>query len=247
MNDMVIWTARSPIQGSVVTVERAVFPEIPADKTLVSVVRGDEIAGTAILDAPAREVRIGETLPALVLRFAREGIKHILEGADHIAFLLAILLPVRRLRDLVKVVTAFTVAHSITLTVAATGMASISPRIVEPAIALSIVIAAVENLHSSGAGTRLRMLYAFGFGLIHGFGFAGSLAESGLPAYALWPAVLAFNTGVEIGQLLIVGLLAPLAVMMQARRPVLRAAVVRYASVAIVIVGLAWSVERLAM
>jgi hypothetical protein len=116
---------------------------------------------------------------------------------------------------------------------------------VEPAIALSIVIAATENLYSTVAGTRLRMGYAFGFGLIHGFGFAGSLAESGLPLYALWPSVLAFNTGVEVGQLLVVAVLAPIAAAMQARRPELRAAVVRYASVAIMVLGLAWSVQRL--
>lgn len=240
-NDIVIWTGRAPVSGSAVTVERPVFPDIDADRTIVTV----ENVGTAVLDSKSRNIRIGEPLSGLVLRFIREGIQHILEGADHLAFLIAILLPVRRVRDLVSVITAFTVAHSVTLTMAATGVFSISPRIVEPAIAVSIVIAALENLHSSGAGVRLRMSYAFGFGLIHGFGFAGSLAETGLPAYALWPAVLSFNTGVEIGQLLVVAVLAPVAVAMQARRPLLRAAVVRYASVAIMALGLAWSVQRL--
>jgi hydrogenase/urease accessory protein HupE len=246
-NDLYIWTATSPQSGSVVTVERPVFPDLAADRTVVSVTREGRPVGSAVLDATARDVKVGETLPALLLRFLGEGVRHILEGADHIAFLLAILLPVRRIGDLVKVVTAFTLAHSITLTLGATGLASIPAQIVEPAIALSIVIAAVENLHRGGAGTRLRAGYAFVFGLVHGFGFAGSLADSGgLPAYALWPSVLAFNTGVELGQLLIVAALAPLAVALQNRRPLLRAAVVRYASVAIAVLGLAWSVQRLA-
>jgi hypothetical protein len=245
LTDIVIWTARSALTGSVVTVEGPVFPDIPADTTVVNVTRAGEALGGAVVTSSDREAVIGERTAGLVFRFIREGIQHILEGADHIAFLIAILLPVQRLRDLVKVVTAFTLAHSITLTMAATGIASMSPRVVEPAIALSIVAAAVENLHSSGAGPRLRMLYAFGFGLIHGFGFAGSLAESGLPTYAVWPAVLAFNAGVEIGQLAIVSVLAPLAAAIQARKPLLRAAVVRYASVVIMILGLTWSVQRL--
>ena len=245
LNDLVVWTARDRVTGSVVTVEAPVFPDIPPDQTVVTVLRDNVAVGQAVLNSKSREVEIGERTSGLVFRFIREGILHILEGADHIAFLIAILLPVRRVGDLVKVVTSFTLAHSVTLTLAATGIFSMSPRIVEPAIALSIVIAAVENLHSSGAGTRLRMLYAFGFGLIHGFGFAGSLAEAGLPTYALWPAVLAFNSGVEIGQLMIVGILAPLAGFIQAKRPVLRQAVVRYASMVIMVVGLAWSVQRL--
>lgn len=244
-NDLFVWTGRAPITGSVIRVEGPVFPDLPADRTIVTVVRRGDPVGSAVLDSGSRHVQIGERLSELVFRFIREGIGHILEGADHIAFLLAILLPVRRVPDLIKVITAFTLAHSITLTMAATGYASLSPRIVEPAIAMSIVAAAIENLHKSGAGTRLRMLYAFGFGLIHGFGFAGSLAESGLPRYALWPAVLAFNLGVEIGQLLIVAALAPVAIALQARKPLLRAAVVRYASVAIMILGIAWSVQRL--
>ena len=121
LNDTWVWTAKADISGSVVTVERPVFPEILADRTVVSLTRGGAPEGSAILNADARNVSIGETTGNLVLRFLREGVIHILEGTDHIAFLIAILLPVRRLRQIVQVVTAFTLAHSITLTAAAAG------------------------------------------------------------------------------------------------------------------------------
>lgn len=242
LNDTLIWTARAPLTGRVVTIERSVFPDIPADRTIVNVPN----AGSAVLSADSGPVNIGERTSGLVLRFLREGIIHILEGADHIAFLLAILLPVRRLRHVVRVVTAFTLAHSITLTLAAAGLANVSPRLIEPAIAVSIVIAAAENLYASTHGMGIRTLYAFGFGLIHGFGFAGSLAESGLPPYGMWPAIAAFNGGVELGQLMIVCVLTPALAALERNRPALSVTFVRYASFLIIAAGLAWSVQRIA-
>lgn len=247
LNDSFVWTARAPITGQVVAIDRAIFPEVPADRTVVNVTSGDSSVGAAILDAASGRTFIGETTSGLVVRFLREGIVHILEGADHIAFLIAILLPVRRIRNIVQVVTAFTLAHSITLTAAAGGLANVSPRIIEPAIAMSIVIAAAENLYTSSHGMRVRTLYAFGFGLIHGFGFAGSLADSGLPTHGLWPAIAAFNGGVEIGQLMIVTALVPALTALERNRPTFTSAVVRYASVLIIAIGTAWSVQRIAL
>lgn len=243
--DTWIWIGVAPVAGRIVTAERAVFPDLPADRTVVNVINAGVPVGTTILTADAGPVQIGESTTGLISRFLREGVIHILEGADHIAFLIAILLPVRRVRHIVQVVTAFTLAHSVTLTAAAAGLAEVSPRLIEPAIAVSIVIAAAENLHGRTQAIGVRTFYAFGFGLIHGFGFAGSLAESGLPPYGLWPAIGAFNAGVELGQLAIVCVLAPALALLERKKPVFSSAVVRYASFLIIAAGLTWSIQRI--
>ena len=154
-----------------------------------------------------------------------DGVWHIWIGYDHILFLLALLLPavlVRRqgqwegaprfsgaARDVVKVVTAFTLAHSITLSLAALGVISLPSRLVESAIAASVVLAALNNLRGTIEGRRWVM--AFVFGLLHGFGFASVLADLGLPQGALVLALVGFNVGVELGQLAIVAIFLPVA------------------------------------
>jgi hydrogenase/urease accessory protein HupE len=138
----------------------------------------------------------------------RMGIEHILTGYDHLVFLLGLVLIGGRLRSLLAVVTAFTLAHSITLGLAALGLVTLSPRLVEPAIALSIVYVGVENFLVTSAEKRWRI--TFPFGLIHGFGFAGALAEISLPRAKVPLALLLFNLGVEAGQLAVLALLLPL-------------------------------------
>lgn len=137
------------------------------------------------------------------------GIEHILAGIDHLLFVLALLLLVTGVRRLVATVTAFTVAHSITLAAATLGFVSVSPAAVEATIALSILFLATELArrgHGSheGLASRFPWVVAFSFGLLHGFGFAGALSEIGLPEQAIPLALLFFNAGVEIGQLLFV-------------------------------------------
>ena len=127
----------------------------------------------------------------VVGRFIEAGIEHIFLGYDHIAFLLAVILWGQRLWPLVKVVTAFTVAHSITLSLAALQIFAIPSAIVEPAIAASIVVVAAENFFSRNVDRRWPVTFAFG--LVHGFGFASALQEIGLPPNALVPALAAFN------------------------------------------------------
>lgn len=135
-------------------------------------------------------------------RYLLAGIEHIAIGFDHIAFLLGTIVWGRRLLPLVKVITAFTVAHSITLTAAVLGAVTPNPAWVEAAIAASIVYVAVENFFVRDVGRRWPLTFAFG--LVHGFGFASVLREYGLPQEALVPALAAFNVGVELGQLAIV-------------------------------------------
>jgi hydrogenase/urease accessory protein HupE len=136
------------------------------------------------------------------------GVEHILTGADHLIFLLGLILVGGRLRSLVGVVTAFTLAHSITLALAALGIFTPSPRLVEPAIALSIAYVGIENLFVEDASKRWRI--TFPFGLIHGFGFAGALREIALPRAQVPVALVSFNLGVEIGQLAVLAVALPI-------------------------------------
>jgi hydrogenase/urease accessory protein HupE len=148
------------------------------------------------------------------------GIEHILLGVDHLLFVLALLLLSTGTWQLVKTVTAFTVAHSITLGLATLGFVHVPPKPVEAVIALSIVFAAVEIVQARrglpGLSARMPWIAAFTFGLLHGFGFAGALSEVGLPQGHIPVALLFFNLGVEAGQLLFVA--AVLAFMAGARR-----------------------------
>jgi hydrogenase/urease accessory protein HupE len=136
------------------------------------------------------------------------GVEHILLGIDHLLFVLALLIIVRAWRTLVATITAFTVAHSITLAAATLGYVHAPQQPVEAVIALSILFLATEIIHNRqgypGLAQRRPWLVAFVFGLLHGFGFAGALAEVGLPEHAIPLALLFFNIGVEIGQLLFV-------------------------------------------
>ncbi len=141
-------------------------------------------------------------------RYTGLGIEHILKGIDHLLFVLCLLLIVKGPWILVKTITAFTVAHSITLGLATLGLVHIPPRPVEAAIALSIVFLAAEILHARqgrfGLAHQYPWMVAFGFGLLHGLGFAGALSEIGLPQSEIPVALLFFNVGVEIGQLFFV-------------------------------------------
>ena len=165
-------------------------------------------------------------------QYLREGMWHIWIGFDHILFLTTLLLPAvliygktgwlsqnnlrTALGDLVKVVTAFTIAHSVTLALAVLDIVTLPPRLVEAVIAASVLVAAVNNLRPVFPGSR--WLMAFAFGLVHGFGFAGVLLDLGLPAEALSVSLLAFNLGVELGQLAIVILVFPIAALLRHTR-----------------------------
>ena len=186
-----------------------------------------------------------------------EGVWHIWIGFDHILFLLSLLLPavlvlhmrhwqgVTRFgvaaREVLWVVTSFTAAHSITLSLAALGLVSLPSRLVESAIALSVVLAAANNLWP--VVERRRWLVAFGFGLIHGFGFASVLAELGLPADALVLSLLGFNLGVEVGQMAIVAGFLPVAFLLRNTRFYLRGIFV-LGSWLTMLVAFIWLLER---
>lgn len=189
--------------------------------------------------------------------YLRDGIRHIWAGFDHILFLLALLLPAVMLCrnrvwspvsgfkpafvEVLKVVTAFTVAHSITLSLATLGWIELPSRLVESVIAVSVVVAALNNIFPRVE--RARWAVAFGFGLVHGFGFAAVLSDLGLPQSTLLLALLGFNVGVEVGQLAIVIAFLPLAYRLRGTT-VYRVAVLIGGSAAIAAVAGAWLIER---
>ena len=216
---------------------------------------------TAVLapDAPELQVSVGEQADLLsqILSYGRQGVWHIWIGFDHILFLLSLLLPaVLRRRDgrwravgtfheavveVLKVVTAFTLAHSVTLTLATLGLVALPSRLVESLIAASVVLAALNNVFP--LVQRRLWLVAFAFGLVHGLGFATVLAELGLPRHALIVSLVAFNLGVELGQLAIVALLLPLIFALRETSLYPRL-LLRAGSSAIALLGGLWLVER---
>lgn len=174
-----------------------------------------------------------------IASFFKLGVEHIFLGYDHILFLLSLLV-VSRFRELVKIVTSFTVAHTITLILATLDVIELPSKWVESAIAATIVYVAVENFWVRDTAHRWRLTFAFG--LIHGFGFAGVLQELGLPTQGLVRSLIAFNLGVEVGQLVIVSVLfLPMAAMAQWRFGRQAQLVL---SALIALCGLGWLIDR---
>lgn len=178
------------------------------------------------------------------------GVQHILIGVDHLLFVLALLLVVKGVRRVVTTVTAFTIAHSITLAAATLGLVRVPSPPVEAVIALSIVFVAAEIVHGvqgrPGLTARWPWVVAFTFGLLHGFGFAGALSEIGLPQNAIPIALFFFNVGVELGQLLFVGVFA-IGALLVARAGILRSRWMEVApAYAIGSIAMFWVLQRVA-
>jgi hypothetical protein len=192
----------------------------------------------------SREIRV-KLAPAATSRGAGSffplGIEHILTGYDHLLFLLALILRGGNLLSLLKIITAFTVAHSITLALAALNIVTLPERLIEATIALSIAYVAAENLFLKHAVSH-RWAVSFLFGLVHGFGFSNVLRELGLPQEGLIWALLSFNLGVEFGQAMAV--IAVLPALMWLRRTKFEPRAVLTASVIVLVVGLVLFVER---
>ena len=202
-------------------------------------------AATASVELPADAMAaMGPRTPSApsVRAYFEIGVEHILIGTDHLVFLLGLVVVGGRLRSLIAVVTAFTIGHSLSLALATLGVWRPDPAFVEPAIALSIAYVGVENFLVTDAAGRWRITLPFGF--IHGFGFAGVLAEIGVPDEAVGAALLLFNLGVEAGQLLVLAVVLPLLAWLGARPAYQRARGPRWISAAIVVAGLFWFIQR---
>lgn len=241
-------------------VDYALFFDLdPQHRGLVAVASASSTQ-TALLSPDHRQAvfNLADARPAeVIVRYLEEGVRHIWTGYDHVLFLLSLLLPAvfsrqgrswhpaDRLRpvltEVVKIVTAFTIAHSLTLALAALAIISLPSRWVESAIAFSVIAAALNNLFPFITGRV--WLVAFLFGLIHGLGFANVLKDLGLPQTLLAAALLAFNGGVELGQLAIVGVFLPMAFI--GRKTFwYRTVFFRWGSTAIALTALIWLSER---
>jgi hypothetical protein len=241
------------------------FPYDPNHQTFVNLYEDDRLMMQAILDASRQTADYyagtAQGRFAVVRTFVISGIEHILIGPDHVLFLIGLLLLGGTLTRLAIIVTSFTIGHSITLSLAALDLVSPPAYYIEPLIALTIVVVGADNLlvlRAQRAGARtsvspetsmasvsdIRAWLAAGFGLIHGFGFAYVLKEFGLPQAALAWSLFAFNVGVEIGQLMIVMVVAGVLMWIRSRNAPAARGIAYAASVAVIGAGLYWFVER---
>jgi hydrogenase/urease accessory protein HupE len=225
----------------------ALFPYDPNHQTFVNIYDGGALRRQAMLDRSHASLEYfsgsRQGTLAVIERFVPAGIHHILIGPDHILFLIGLLLLGGSVRRLLLVVTSFTIAHSITLSIAALNLFSPPSRIVEPLIALSIVYVGCDNLLIKG-GRDVRTWIAFTFGLVHGFGFASVLREMDLPRRALGWSLFSFNVGVEIGQLLVVILVASALAALRHRSEAAGRRLAFAGSIVVVIAGTFWFVQR---
>jgi hypothetical protein len=239
---------------------RLLFDIDPQHKGLLRLTNKTQTS-TAIFtpDSPVQQLRVADASRwRQFFDYVKHGVWHIWIGFDHILFLLSLLLPAVLMHtakgwqgrdtfrssfiEVLKVVTAFTLAHSVTLTLATLGVVALPSRVVESAIAASVVLAALNNIWP--VFERRRAIVAFAFGLIHGFGFASVLLDLGLPQTALLLSLVGFNVGVELGQLAIVAVFLPLA--FAARRTVAyRRVVLVGGSAVIAAIAAVWLCERL--
>jgi len=223
------------------------FPYNPNHQTFVNVYERDEITSQFILDRNHTQTEYfagtRQGVLAVIRKFIPEGIHHILIGPDHLLFLVGLLLLGGTIRRLTLVVTSFTIAHSITLSLAALNILSPPARLIEPAIALSIVYVGADNILAKG-GRDVRAWIALAFGFIHGFGFANVLREMGLPSRALGWSLFSFNLGVEIGQLLVVVVVASAFAALRSRSEWAGRQLVFAGSIVVIAAGTFWFVQR---
>jgi hydrogenase/urease accessory protein HupE len=235
---------RAPARPGTVTFAYDAFSDIPGSKVLLNVAWGAETRSFVRMGPDLLELRaeLHPTAWQTGREFLVWGMHHIFIGFDHIAFLLALLLGASKASEMVKIVTSFTVAHSLTLLLAATDVLSVNPRITEALIAASIVYVAVENYFIRNAGYR--WVLTFGFGLVHGLGFAGQLRARLSEMKSIALPVVSFNIGVELGQLAILAVAFPLLGFFR-KTDASRAWTPRVGSAVILLFGLGWLVERL--
>lgn len=208
---------------------------------------GTENAGETMLypTDPALDLsKPMETTAQLMWKFLKAGVEHIVTGYDHLCFLFALILWANRIWPVVKIVTAFTISHSITLSLAALNIFTLPSTLTESLIAVSIIYVAAENFFSRDVDKRWRDTFLFGF--IHGFGFASALTEMGVPQNAVVPALAAFNIGVELGQIAIVLAVIPALLFIDRHTKGERHDKLVYAGSALIaLAGAYWLLERI--
>jgi hydrogenase/urease accessory protein HupE len=221
------------------------IPDVSTARCLVTTLHQGKTQSVVFTPTNSEFTLMSRSIVQQVYSFVGLGFEHILTGYDHILFLVSLLLVSNRLKDIIKIVTAFTLAHSITLSLAVLNIVSLPSQWVECAIALSIVYVAAENLWQKNFNHRFWL--TFGFGLVHGLGFAGILREIQIPQSQLVTSLVSFNVGVELGQILIVLLLS---LGFQALKTWVKSArwqlnIQHLMSIGIVVTGLVWFFQRI--
>lgn len=219
-------TASGSLAGQVVRIDGLTSTMTDA-LVRIAFIDGGEWIGRLTPGAPQATIPVRQGGWAVASTYLKLGVEHIVLGIDHLLFVLVLMLIAPNTRQLILAITAFTVAHSITLAAATFGFVNVPPPPIEAAIALSIAFVAAEIIRAregqAGIAARAPWVVAFAFGLLHGFGFAGALSEVGLPAGHIPVALFFFNVGVEIGQLLFVAVILGFAALFRlARRPLPR-------------------------
>jgi hypothetical protein len=236
-----------PAAVGVFRLDALMFPYDPMHQTFVNFYDSDALALQAILDQSKTSVECftgsRQGVWAVVRRFVVSGVAHMLAGPEHLLFLVGLLLLGGTLWQLGLIVTAFAIGHTITLTLASLNLLNPPARLIEPAIALGIVYVGADNLMVRD-GTDLRRWIAFGFGCIHGFGFANILRQMDLPHRALGWSIASFGVGVEVAQLVVVGAVASGLAALLTRNPALHRRVVFAGSVLVMLGGAFWFIQR---
>jgi hydrogenase/urease accessory protein HupE len=235
---------RSP---GIIGVTTRMFPYDPVHQTFVNFYEGDQLTSQAIIDG-GRDAfdYYAATTPgvlAILARFVPDGVRHILGGPDHLLFLIGLLLLGGTMRQLLWLVSAFTLAHSLSLSASALNVFSPSARFVEPAIALAIIYVGADNLMVRG-GPDVRVWIAAAFGFIHGFGFANVLKEMNLPRQALVWSLVSFNIGVEVGQVIVVLAVATALATLRSRSESAGRRVAFAGSLVVIAAGTFWFIQR---
>lgn len=242
------WRSSAPRTPGHLAVRAEIFPYDPNHQTFVNIYERSALVRQEVLDSRRTTLQwysgTRQGLWAVFAAFTASGIHHIAIGPDHILFIVGLLLLGGTVRRLLAIVTAFTLGHSVTLALATLQIVAPAPRLVEPAIALSIVYVGADNLLIGPRGRDVRSWVALFFGLVHGFGFASVLRETGLPPRALGLSLFSFNLGVEIGQAAIVVAVASALTVLRGRNAVLAARVATAGSVVVLVAGAFWFVQR---
>ncbi len=235
--------------GNAIQVRCELFAADPRHRTFLNIYQGDVLQYQGIFDRDTTQIdylaSARQKTITIVRQFLWEGIHHIFIGPDHILFIVGLLLLGGTLGQLLKIVTAFTISHSITLVLATLNILSPPTRVIEPTIALSIVFVGAHALLHGNDKRDWRLLFAFCFGFVHGFGFASVLREMALPRAALGWSLFSFNAGVEIGQACIVLAVAPLLALLYRRSAFVTGRVVMATSFCVIFAGSFWFVQRL--
>jgi HupE / UreJ protein len=241
------WRSVDGVPGRL-DVRAGIFPYDPNHQTFLNVYEGTALVRQEVLNRERATVLVytgtRQGLWAVFTAFTSSGIHHIAIGPDHILFIVGLLLLGGTMKRLLAIVTAFTLGHSVTLALATLQIVNPPVRLIEPAIALSIVYVGADNLLVGQSGRDVRPWVALFFGLVHGFGFASVLRETGLPPRALGLSLFSFNLGVEIGQAASVVAVSAALRALRGRNAALAARVATAGSVCVLLAGAFWFVER---